>query len=159
MKNDIIEVQNKQIVSRTVNKEKYLTFFINNQLYAIQSSYTVEIINIQPITFVPKLPEYIKGIINLRGKIIPLIDIKLKFKNINTEYNGDTIIIVVENKDMTAGLIVDGVKDVIDIGTDQITDADNFENNTEDSSITGIATVDNSVIMLLNVEKTLIDAN
>jgi len=85
-------------------KGKYLTFIIGKEVYGIEIKYVMEIIGMQQITEVPELPEYIKGIINLRGKIIPVLDVRLRFKKEPMEYNDRTCIIVVDIKDVSVGL-------------------------------------------------------
>jgi purine-binding chemotaxis protein CheW len=96
-------------------KGKYLTFLIGSETYAIEISYVTEIIGIQPITEVPEVPEYIRGIINLRGKIIPVMDVRLRFKKPFMEYAERTCVIVINVNEISIGLIVDSVAEVISI--------------------------------------------
>jgi purine-binding chemotaxis protein CheW len=96
-------------------KSKYLTFNIGSETYAIEIRYVTEIIGIQPITEVPEVPEYIKGIINLRGKIIPVMDVRLRFKKPFLEYAERTCVIVIDVEEISIGLIVDSVAEVITI--------------------------------------------
>ena len=140
-----------------VSTEKYLTFFIEEELFAIPSSQVVEIIRMQPITFIPKLPKFIIGVINLRGKIVPLIDLRLKFKEEFREYDDQTSIIVAEVNEMNVGLIVDKVNDVADISSNQISDAPKFSKSSAVSFVKKIATLNNNAIMLLNIERILND--
>ena len=140
-----------------VSTEKYLTFFIEEELFAIPSSQVVEIIRMQPITFIPKLPKFIIGVINLRGKIVPLIDLRLKFKKEFREYDDQTSIIVAEVNEMNVGLIVDKVNDVADISSNQISNAPKFSKNSAVGFVKKIATLNNNAIMLLDIEKILND--
>lgn len=96
-------------------KSKYLTFNIGSETYAIEIRYVTEIIGIQPITEVPEVPEYIKGIINLRGKIIPVMDVRLRFKKPFLKYAERTCVIVIDVEEISIGLIVDSVAEVITI--------------------------------------------
>lgn len=96
-------------------KGKYLTFLIGSETYAIEISYVTEIIGIQPITEVPEVPEYIRGIINLRGKIIPVMDVRLRFKKPFMGYAERTCVIVINVNEISIGLIVDSVAEVISI--------------------------------------------
>ena len=96
-------------------KGKFLTFTLGSDAYGLEIKYVTEIIGVQEITEVPELPEYIRGIINLRGKIIPVIDVRLRFKKTFREYNDRTCIVVVDIKDISVGLIVDAVSEVISI--------------------------------------------
>jgi purine-binding chemotaxis protein CheW len=94
-------------------KGKYLIFSLDKELYGIEIRYITEIIGLQPITAIPGMPEYIKGITNLRGKIIPVIDARLRFKKEARKYNDRTCIIVLDTNDMSVGLIVDSVSEVL----------------------------------------------
>ena len=101
-------------------KGKYLIFFIGNELYGIEIRYITEIIGIQPITVVPEMPHYVKGITNLRGKIIPVIDARLRFKKEVRDYDDRTCIIVLDSNGISTGLIVDNVSEVIAIADEDI---------------------------------------
>ena len=138
-----------------VPTEKYLTFFIEEQLFAIQSSQVVEIIRMQPITFMPNLPSFVKGVINLRGKIVSLIDLRLKLNKDPMEYDDHTSIVVTESGDFSVGFIVDRVNDVTDISKNQISDSPKLAKDATKNYVAGIATLENGVAMLLNVTKLL----
>lgn len=101
-------------------KNKFLTFIIGNENYGIDIKVVTEIIGIQSITAVPEMPDYVKGIINLRGKIDPVIDMRLKFKKEFQEYNDRTCIIIIEVEGVAVGLIVDSVAEVIAIEEENI---------------------------------------
>lgn len=101
-------------------KDKFLIFSLENEFYGIEIKAVIEIIGIQPITQVPELPEYIKGIINLRGRIIPVMDVRIRFKKQIKEYTDRTCVIVIENGDITIGLIVDSVSEVLVIPPEEI---------------------------------------
>ena len=157
MKNQVENIFNKSDSSSVENipVEKYLTFFIEKQLLAIPSSHVVEIMRMQPITYMPKLPPFVKGIINLRGKIVPLIDLRLKFGSPAREYDDRTSIIVVETSDYNVGLIVDSVNDVTDIYTNQITDSPTRMKGRASGAVIGIATLEDGAAMLLDIMKVL----
>lgn len=159
MENKIEDVLTKKANSSVENvpSEKYLTFFIDEQLFAIKSSQVVEIIRIQPITFMPKLPAFVKGVINLRGKIVPLIDLRIKLNKPPMEYDDHTSIIVAETGEFSVGFIVDRVNDVADIAQNQISDAPKLGKDTATNYVTGIATLEHEVAMLLNMTQLLTD--
>lgn len=92
---------------------RFLSFYVGDSLYALELLYVKEIISMQQITVVPSLPGYIRGIINLRGKVVPVIDVRIKLNQPNPEYNEKTCIIITEVNDMQVGLIVDGVAEVV----------------------------------------------
>lgn len=96
-------------------KDKYLTFLLEQETYGIDIRVVIEIIGIQAITGVPEVPEYVRGIINLRGTIIPVVDMRLRFKKEFRAYNDRTCIVVIEAEGVLIGLIVDGVSEVLDI--------------------------------------------
>lgn len=96
-------------------KDKYLTFALGKEIYGIDIKVVIEIIGIQAITEVPEVPEYVRGIINLRGKIIPVVDMRLRFRKEFREYTDRTCVIVIEVRDVLIGLIVDGVSEVMTI--------------------------------------------
>ncbi|MCX7841717.1 MAG: chemotaxis protein CheW [Clostridia bacterium] len=101
-------------------KGKFLTFRLGSESYAMQISYVKEIIGIQPITEVPEMPEYIRGIINLRGKIIPVMDVRLRFKKPFKDYNDRTCVIIVDIREISIGLVVDSVSEVMFIPETEI---------------------------------------
>ncbi|MBW7573381.1 chemotaxis protein CheW [Caproiciproducens faecalis] len=148
-------LKNSTSASENDTTEKYLTFFIEGQLFAIPSSQVVEIIRMQPITFIPKLPPYVIGVINLRGKIVPLLDIRLKFNKDPKEYDDHTSIIVAETGDLSIGFIVDSVNDVTNVSKNQISDTPRFARDTTNHYVKGIATLNENAVMLLDIAKIL----
>lgn len=135
-------------------KGKYLTFSLGNEFYGIEIKHVTEIIGVQTITEVPELPEYIKGIINLRGMIIPVMDIRLRFKKPPKEYNDRTCVIVIDIKDVSIGLIVDSVSEVISI-PDQDIVAPPEVSKGRNKYIKAIGKVSNDVKLLLDCDKLL----
>ncbi len=131
---------------------KYLTFPLGGEVFGIEIRYVTEIIGIQAITFVPEVPPYVKGIINLRGKIIPVIDMRLKFDKPEVEYTDRTCIVVVEEKDVSIGLIVDSVADVVDIPDDQVLPPPRFKSGRQNKYIKGIGKVGDEVRMLIDCD-------
>ncbi len=135
-------------------KDRFLTFALGSENYGIEIRYVTEIIGIQPISEVPELPEYIKGIINLRGKIIPVMDVRLRFKKQFREYNDRTCIIIVEVLNTCIGLIVDGVSEVISIPESEIVEPPDL-NRGGSRYIKGIGKAGSEVKLLLDCEKLL----
>lgn len=138
-------------------KGKYLTFLLDKEVYAIEIKYVTEIIGIQPITEVPELPDYIKGIINLRGKIIPVMDVRLRFKKQPAEYNDRTCIIVIDVQNISVGLIVDNVSEVLPISDDSIVAPPEISRGTENRYIKAIGKVETDVKLILDCNKLLSD--
>lgn len=155
---------NKKNVSEVKTKEedtqygKYLTFLLDNEFYGIEIKYVIELIGIQIITNIPNVPDYVKGIINLRGKIIPVIDVRLRFQKEERPYDDRTCIIVVEFNEIQAGLIVDSVDEVIDISDAQIAKAPQRQaGEIENSFIKCIGKTGDKIILLLDHEVILAD--
>jgi len=105
-----------------VMEGKYLTFLVEDVGYGIEISYVVEIISVQDITLVPHTHSYVKGIINLRGTVVPVIDMGMRFGGSEVVYTEQTCIIVLSMDEMSVGILVDGVQDVTDIDDANIQD-------------------------------------
>lgn len=140
-------------------KSKYMTFKSGNEFFGLKIQYVNEIIQIPSITEVPRTEEYIKGLINLRGKIIPVIDVRLRFKQETFEYNDRTCIIVVIVNDVTVGLIVEQIAEVIEIKEENILPPPKLgrTDKADHRFVYGIARVGNSVKLLLDPDKLLND--
>lgn len=148
------EILDKVILEDT-QKGKYLTFSIDNEDYGIEISYVTEIIGIQDITQVPELPDYLKGIINLRGKIIPVMDVRLRFGREPIEYNDRTCIIVIDINDLSIGLIVDTVSEVSNIDEENIVPPPDIKTGFHNKYIKGIGKIEEQVKLLLDCKKIL----
>lgn len=135
-------------------KGRFLTFVLGEESYGIEIKYVTEIIGLQPITEVPELPVYIRGIINLRGKIIPVMDVRLRFNKPFREYNDRTCVIVIDIDDVSIGLIVDRVSEVLSISDEEIVLPPDF-NKSGNKYIKGVGKVGNEVKLLLNCNKLL----
>ncbi len=136
-------------------KGKFLTFAVGKEDYGIEIKNVTEIIGIQAITGIPELPPYVKGIINLRGKIIPVMDVRLKFRKESMEYNDRTCIIVIEMMDISIGLIVDNVAEVLNIDDENIVPPPDVKTGFHNRYISGIGKVGNSVKLILDCDKLL----
>lgn len=134
---------------------RFLTFTLEENVYGISIKYVTEIIGMQTVTTVPETPDFLKGIINLRGKVIPLIDVRLKFGKQEIEYNERTCVIVVEVDNLSVGLIVDMVDDVLTINDDKIAPPPVGTGGYDNKYIEGIGQTDDQVILLLDAERIL----
>lgn len=148
------------ISEKQVSREgKYLTFSLAGEEYGIGILKVKEIIGLMPITPVPGTPEYIKGVINLRGKVIPVVDLRLKFGMVPAESTERTCIIVVEiasvgNK-ISMGIVVDSVSEVLNIKTAEIEDTPDFGSKLDTGYILGMAKAGQGVKVLLDIDKVL----
>lgn len=138
---------------------KFLTFALQNEDFGIPIQKVKEIIGIMDITNIPKTPQFIKGVINLRGKIIPVMDLRLKFGLDEKEYTQRTCIIVVEigppDSKRMMGIIVDSVSEVVNIQKGDIEPPPQYSSHSEIEYLFGIGKVKNKVILLLNIEQIL----
>ena len=137
-------------------KDKYLTFHIGTEDYGISIAYVTEIIGIQSITEIPEMPDFIKGVINLRGKVIPVMDVRIRFKMPPREYDERTCIIVVEIDGTSVGMVVDTVNEVADIPEDQVEPPPKSKRK-GGSFIQGLGKIDKEVKILLDINKILYD--
>lgn len=157
--NDQVDSINKTIVDMTIKTGKYLTFSLESEEYGIGILKVKEIIGMLPITSVPRTPEFVKGVINLRGKVIPVIDLRSKFNMKPTSYNDRTCIIVVEidasESTVLIGIVVDTVSEVLNIKEDEIEETPAFGTKLDTRFILGMATQDGGVKILLNIDKVL----
>lgn len=141
------------------NGGKYLTFVLAKEEYGIPILKVREIIKLLEITSIPRTPGYIKGVINLRGKIIPIMDLRLKFGLEEKEYNERTCIVVVEitlnETRKLMGLIVDTVSEVANLTTDQIEPPPEYGYQNNQGFLIGVGKVKERVILLLDIERIL----
>ncbi len=139
-------------------KDKFLTFMVGKEEYAIEIKYVTEIIGgIQAITEVPEVPDYVRGIINLRGKIIPVMDVNLRFKKDPQPYGDRTCIIVIDIDDLSVGLIVDNVAEVLSIAGENIVDPPDDKAGFNNRYIKGIGKVGNTIKLILDCRILLSD--
>jgi purine-binding chemotaxis protein CheW len=134
---------------------RFLTFILGGEVYGIGIRYVKEIIGLMPITKLPQAPPYIRGIINLRGIIIPIIDVHLKFRKAAVSYGDRTCIIVIDTCDLTAGLIVDNVSEVVSIDDENIVPPPDYGLSPQNRYISGIGKTNDEVKLLLDCEKLL----
>jgi purine-binding chemotaxis protein CheW len=137
---------------------KYLTFMVDKEEYGIEIRHVTEIIGILNITEVPDRPSYVMGVINLRGKVLPVMDVRLRFNLPKREYDDRTCIIVININGETVGLIVDRVAEVLDIPKSEIAESPKVNKGESSKYIKGIGKVGDKVKILLNVDALLFDA-
>jgi purine-binding chemotaxis protein CheW len=130
---------------------------LGDQIYAIAIKYVREIIGIQNVTEVPNIKKFIKGIINLRGIIIPVVAVRLRFKMPEIEYDDRTCIVVIQVDNIEIGLIVDEVIEVLNIPEDKISPSPTTNKGTQSQYIKGIGKVGKQIKIVLNVYKLLYD--
>ncbi|MGD0435208.1 MAG: chemotaxis protein CheW [Bryobacteraceae bacterium] len=138
---------------------KYLTFGLGNEEFAIQVLRVREIMGVQQITAVPQTPGYVKGVINLRGKVIPVVDLRLKFGLPEIEYTQRTCIIVVQIESgsgkVQIGVIVDAVSEVLTLQSGEIENTPDFGSGVATPYLLGMAKIKGKVKILLDIDKVL----
>jgi len=130
-----------------------LTFTLGNEEYGIDILKVQEIRGYDAVTTIANAPEFIKGVINLRGIIVPIIDMRIKFRLGNVTYNQLTVVIILNVLDRVVGIVVDGVSDVITLTADQLKPSPEFSSTMDTQYITGLGTVDERMIIDVDIEK------
>jgi purine-binding chemotaxis protein CheW len=138
-------------------KDKFLTFRIGDEGYGIAIGFIMEIIGMQKVTKVPDTADYVKGVINLRGQVIPVMDVRLRFGLKERDYDERTCIVVVKIDAYSVGLIVDTVSEVVDIPEDSISPKPSIGKEKTNAYIQGMGKLENEVKIILDVQKLLFD--
>ena len=136
---------------------KFLLFHMDNEDYGVEIRYVTEIIGMQSISEVPDMPAHIKGVINLRGKVIPVVDLRLRFGLEERPYDGRTCTVVVNFDEKAVGLIVDRVSEVMEIPSGEVVPPPEMKKGESSRFIQGMGKVGDEVKILLNMERLLFD--
>ena len=150
---EINEILNEEIGMAN----QFMTFMVGVESYGIKIEFISEILNLQTITVVPEVPCYIKGIINMRGKILPVMDVRLRFNKEPIEYNDRTCIIVISMDSTMVGLIVDTVREVMEILPEDIVDTEDAAAEMQNRYIKAVGKTEAGVILLLDVDRLMSD--
>lgn len=140
-----------------VNGGQILLYYIDDILYGIEIQYVTEIIGMQPITVVPGVPDFIKGVINIRGKVVPVISIRHKINRPEIPYDDKTCIIVVEIDELTVGLIVDRVREITTVLPTDTCSAPDFKSVNENQYIQSIIDSNGEIKQLLDIHKMILE--
>lgn len=158
MEENVQELELELEMQEDVRRGKYMTFPVGADVFGVELKYVNEIIQMQPIAPIPEVEDFIKGLINLRGKIIPVIDVAERFGKETFEYNDRTCIIVIEVKGVEVGLVIPSIAEVVSIDEENILPPPNISHATAQSKfIRGIGKIGNSVKLLLDPVKLLSD--
>lgn len=142
----------------TAEDEQYVTFYIRNEIYGVPVMKVQEIIGMTKITAMPNSLPFMKGVIDLRGAVVPVIDMRIKFELEKAEYNNFTVIIIVEVKDRLVGMIVDSVADVLSIPVKSIQETPSFSAKINTDYMHGIGQKDDLLVIILDVDRILTSA-
>ena len=155
----VLEKQNLLHITELAEEfYKLLTFYVDEQLFAIPSDQVSEIMSIQKSTYLPHLPLYVKGVTNIRGKIVPLIDMRAKLEKEERAYDERTCMVITFVSDGMIGYIVDRVHDVIDVEKSQISDPPSLGEETE-RYLQGLVKTNDGLALLLDLEKMMNENN
>jgi purine-binding chemotaxis protein CheW len=143
---------------KTEVSRKFVTFMIGSETYGVEALKVQEIIGMMKITEIPNSYTYLKGVINLRGIVVPVVDMRLKFGMEGKDYDFFTVIIIIEVKNCPVGMIVDTVSDVIDLREEDIKDSRNFSVSVRSDFISGIGNHSDALIIILDTDKVMSSA-
>lgn len=149
------EVSAKPVEGARGREGKYLTFVLGDEEYGIDITKVKEIIGVMGVTHIPRTPAFIKGVINLRGKVIPIVDLRLKFGMEEIPHTRETVFIVVEESGMLMGVVVDTVREVLNIHEAEIEPPPQFGTKLNTEFILGMGKVQGKVKILLDIDKAL----
>jgi purine-binding chemotaxis protein CheW len=135
------------------NSNEFLTFTLGDEEYGVDILKVQEIRGYDTVTRIPDAPEFIKGVINLRGTIVPVVDLRIKFRLGKAEYNSFTVMIILNVAKRVVGMVVDGVSDVIALVPEQMRPAPELGTAVDTHYITGIGTLDERMLILVDIEK------
>lgn len=141
----------------SAHEEQYLTFRLDGQNYGLPILMVQEIKGWTNVTELPNSPDYIKGVLNLRGAIVPVTDLRLRFGISSKEYDEFTVIILVKIGNRLSGIVVDSVSDVINVKDEDIKENPEFEGKIDRAFISGLANVNDKIFIMLDVAKTVED--
>lgn len=134
---------------------EYLTFTLGDEEYGIDILTVQEIRGYDTVTKIANAPEFIKGVINLRGTIVPIVDMRIKFNLGNVQYNQFTVVIVLNIGQRVVGMVVDGVSDVITLSPEQVRTAPEFNSALDTQYLMGLGTIDERMIILVDIQRLL----
>lgn len=138
--------------------EEFLTFAMGEEEYGVEILKVQEIRGYDTVTRLPDAPDYIKGVINLRGTIVPVVDMRLKFRLARADYNELTVMIVLNVADRVVGMVVDSVSDVVRLNAEQIRVVPELGATIDRQFLTGIGTLDDRMLILLDIERLMTSA-
>ena len=132
---------------------EFLSFKLGSEEYGIEILKVQEIRSYEAVTHIANAPEFIKGVVNLRGIIVPIVDMRIKFNLGKAEYDQFTVVIILNVAGRVVGMVVDGVSDVITLSVEQMKPAPDFSSTFDTQYITGLGTVDDRMLILVDIEK------
>ena len=142
-----------------VGAREYLTFRLDQEEYGIDILKVQEIRGYEQPTRIANAPAFIKGVVNLRGTIVPIVDMRLKFNCTQADYNGFTVVIILNLRERVVGIVVDSVSDVMELSAENIRSAPDVESAIDNGCILGLGSVGERMLILLDIEKLMSNAD
>ena len=142
-----------------VGAREYLTFRLDQEEYGIDILKVQEIRGYEQLTRIANAPAFIKGVVNLRGTIVPIVDMRLKFNCARADYNSFTVVIILNLRDRVVGIVVDSVSDVMELSAENIRSAPDVESAIDNGCILGLGSVGERMLILLDIEKLMSNAD
>jgi purine-binding chemotaxis protein CheW len=146
---------NPAALSTEASNQEFLVFSLGDEEYAIDILKVQEIRGYENVTRIANAPEFIKGVTNLRGVIVPIVDLRIKFHLDRVEYGGQTVVIVVNVADRVVGIVVDGVSDVMTLTPEQIKPAPEFGVTLSSDFLSGLGSLEDRMLVLVDIDKLL----
>jgi purine-binding chemotaxis protein CheW len=143
----------KPVTGVAAGRQEFLTFTLGKEEYGIEILKVQEIRSYEVVTAIANAPAFIKGVVNLRGAIVPIVDMRIKFNLGEANYTEFTVVIILNVAGRVVGMVVDSVSDVISLGSEQILPAPEFSASFDTSHITGLGTADSRMLILVDIEK------
>lgn len=143
----------KPAMGVAAERQEFLTFTLGKEEYGVEILKVQEIRSYEQVTTIANAPEFIKGVVNLRGIIVPVVDMRIKFNLGKAEYDQFTVVIILNVAGRVVGMVVDGVSDVISLGAEQMRPAPDFSSTFDTKYITGLGTLDERMLILVDIEK------
>lgn len=143
----------------TAAAREFLTFNLGGEEYGIEILKVQEIRGYDAVTTIANAPAFIKGVINLRGVIVPIVDLRIKFNIGSAEYNQFTVVIVLNVGRRVVGIVVDSVSDVLTLSAEQIKPAPEFASTVDTGALTGLGSIDDRMLILVDIERLMLSAD
>ncbi|MCE8002339.1 chemotaxis protein CheW [Billgrantia ethanolica] len=143
------------LAAAEAHNREFLVFSLGEEEYAIDILKVQEIRGYENVTRIANAPDFIKGVTNLRGVIVPIVDLRIKFHLDKVEYGGQTVVIVVNVEDRVVGIVVDGVSDVMTLSPDQIKPAPEFGVTLSSDFLSGLGSLDDRMLVIVDIDKLL----
>ncbi|WP_048308608.1 chemotaxis protein CheW [Halomonas sp. PR-M31] len=149
------QLQQANAANLDAHSSEFLVFSLGEEEYAVDILKVQEIRGYENVTRIANAPDFIKGVTNLRGVIVPIVDLRIKFHLANVEYGGQTVVIVVNVGDRVVGIVVDGVSDVMTLSPDQIKPAPEFGVTMSSDYLSGLGSLEDRMLVLVDIDKLL----